>query len=168
VERFFRALASNPYRSEVTQGYSKRLLKYQDKLFTFLNHDGVPWNNNNAEHAVKKFADYRELVDGQFSEAGLKEYLVLLSIYLTCKYKGISFLKFLLSREKDIDVFRQSVNLKRPIPALELLPEGFVFSRRKRKPDWDQRHKPDSMMISRERSGKHAVGLKRAIRVRLA
>ena len=60
----------NLYGSEVTQGYTKRLLKYQDKLFTFLNHDGVPWNNNNAERAVKKFADYRELVDGQFSEAG--------------------------------------------------------------------------------------------------
>jgi hypothetical protein len=128
----------------------------------------VPWNNNNAEHAVKKFAHYREIADGQFSEAGLNEYLVLLSIYLTCKYKGISFLKFLLSREKDIEAFRQSVNLRRPPPALELCPEGFVFSRRKRKPDWDQRHKPDSVMISRERSGKHAVWPKRAIRVRLA
>ena len=138
VERFFRAVARQSYRSEVTQGYGKRLLKYQDKLFTFLNHDGVPWNNNNAEHAVKKFADYREIVDGRFSEAGLNEYLVLLSVYLTCKYKGISFLRFLLSGEKDIDVFRQSVNLRRPLPALELCPEGFVFSRRKRKPDWDR------------------------------
>jgi len=168
VEQFFRAVARHPYRSEVTQGYGKRLLKYREKLFTFLNHDGVPWNNNNAEHAVKKFADYREIADGQFSEAGLNEYLVLLSIYLTCKYKGISFLKFLLSREKDIEAFRQSVNLRRSPAALELCPEGFVFSRRKRKPDWDQRHKPDSVMISRERSGKHAVGSKRAIRVRLA
>lgn len=168
VEQFFRAIARHPYGSEVTQGYGKRLLKYRDKLFTFLNHDGVPWNNNNAEHAVKKFADYREIADGQVSEAGLNEYLVLLSIYLTCKYKGISFLKFLLSREKDVDAFRQRVNLRRPLPALELCPEGFVFSRRKRKPDWDQWHKPDSVMISRGISEKHAVGLKRAIRARLA
>jgi hypothetical protein len=167
VDRFFRTLASNPYGSEVTQGYTKRLLKYQDKLFTFLNHDGVPWNNNNAEHAVKKFADYRELVDGQFSEAGLNEYLVLLSVYLTCKYKRISFLKFLLSREKDIDASRQSVNLRRPLSALELCPEGFVFSRRrKRKPDWDQRH--TRIMTSRETSGKQAAALRRAIRLRLA
>ena len=168
VERFFRAVARQSYRSEVTQGYGKRLLKYQDKLFTFLNHDGVPWNNNNAEHAVKKFADYREIVDGRFTEAGLNEYLVLLSIYLTCKYKGISFLRFLLSRERDIDVFRQSVNLRRPLPALELCPEGFVFSRRKRRPNWDQKPKPNSMIISRQRSIKHAAGSKRAIRARLA
>jgi hypothetical protein len=82
VERFFRAVASRSYRSEVTQAYAKRLLKYQEKLFTFLNYDSVPWNNNNAEHALKKFADYREIVDGRFTEAGLHEYLVLLSIYL--------------------------------------------------------------------------------------
>ena len=78
----------------------------------------------------------------------MNQYLVLLSIYLTCKYKGISFLKFLLSREKDIDAFRQGANLRRSPPALELCPEGFVFSRRKRRPDWDRRPKPDSVMIS--------------------
>jgi len=70
----------------------KRLLKYQDKLFTFLVHDGVPWNNNNAEHAITQFAYYRELANGQMSEEGLNEYLVLLSVYQTCKYKGVPFL----------------------------------------------------------------------------
>ena len=28
-------------------------MQLMDKLFTFLNHDNVSWNNNNAEHAVK-------------------------------------------------------------------------------------------------------------------
>jgi hypothetical protein len=100
----------------------------------------VPWNNNNAEHAVKRFAYYREMADGQFWEAGLNEYLVLLSLYLTCRYKGVSFLKFLLSQEKDIDTYRQSVNVRRPLPTIELCPEGFVFFRRKRKSDWDRRN----------------------------
>ena len=142
VAQFFHTVLRQRYRSEVAEAYRNRLLKYQDKLFTFLNHDGVPWNNNNAEHAVKKFADYREMVDGQFSEAGLKEYLVLLSIYMTCKYKRISFLRFLLSREKDIDAFRRNKSLRTPRPTVELCPEGFVFPRRrKREPDWDQKHK---------------------------
>jgi len=30
-----------------------RLDKDRDKLFTFLSYDGIPWNNNNAEHAIK-------------------------------------------------------------------------------------------------------------------
>jgi predicted RecB family nuclease len=138
--QFFRTVLRERYQSEIAEAYRNRLLKYQHKLFTFLNHDGVPWNNNNAEHALKKFADYREMVDGQFSEAGLKEYLVLLSIYLTCRYKKISFLRFLLSEEKNIDAFRQSRKLRTVLPTIELCPEGFVFSRRRnREPDWDQK-----------------------------
>src|SRR4029077_18822146 len=101
VGRFFRALEPRVYRSEIAEGYQKRLLKNEGKLFTFLDHNGVPWNNNNAEHAVKAFAYYRRVSDGKMREDGLCDYLVLLSIYQTCKYRGVSFLKFLLSREDD-------------------------------------------------------------------
>lgn len=76
-------------------------------MFTFLDHDGVPWNNNNVEHAIKHFAKYRRLVNGRITESGLKDYLVLLSVYQTCDYKGIRFMDFLLSKEKDIDKFMQ-------------------------------------------------------------
>ena len=38
-------------------------------------------------------------------ESGLSDYLVLLSICQTCRYKGVSFLKFLVSGLRDIDSF---------------------------------------------------------------
>src|SRR4029434_10972847 len=98
VDKFFHAVSGRLYRSEVAEGHQKSVLTYQDKLFTFLRHDGVPWNNNNAEHAVKRFAYYREIADGYFSETGLQAYLVLLSLSVTCTYKGLSFFQFLLSR----------------------------------------------------------------------
>ena len=82
----------------------------------------IPWNNNNAEHAVKRFAYYREIADGYFSEPGLQEYLTLLSLDVTCKYKGVSFLQFLLSREKDIDVFAAGRSEKSAPPPIELVP----------------------------------------------
>ena len=72
-----------------------------------MDYDGIPWNNNNAEHAVKHFAKYRRLANGRFSERGLKDYLKLLSVLETCKYKAVSFLKFLLSNDRDIDSFAQ-------------------------------------------------------------
>jgi hypothetical protein len=125
VDRFFRDLESRVYRSELAEGYQKRLLKNEGKLFTFLDHDGVPWNNNNAEHAVKAFAYYRRVSDGQLKEEGLSDYLVLLSIYETCKYRGISFLKFLLSREDDVAVFCQRGRKKKKRPRLEVYPEGY-------------------------------------------
>ncbi len=144
VERFFRAISGQPHGSEVAEGYRTRLLKYREKLFTFLDHDGVPWNNNNAEHAIKVFAKYRALANGHFSEDGLNQYLTLLSIYLTCRYKEVGFLKFLLSQEKDIDAYGRNANRRRPLPTVELCPEGFTFSRRKRKRDWDQGELCDS------------------------
>jgi len=36
-------------------------------------------------------------------ESGLADYLVLLSLCHSCRYRGISFLKFLLSRERDME-----------------------------------------------------------------
>ncbi len=125
VARFFRALEARDYRSDVALGYQKRLLKYEGKLFTFLDYDGVPWNNNNAEHAVKAFAYYRLISDGKVREEGISDYLVLLSVYQTCKYRGVSFLKFLLSREDDIDAYCQGRRRKKGPPRLEVYPNGF-------------------------------------------
>ena len=105
VEGFFRLLSEKTFSSEVAESLRERLLKYREKLFTFIHFDGVPWNNNCAENAIKRFAYYREGTVGTMTEAGLSDYLVLLSIYQTCRYKGISFLKFLLSRELDLDAF---------------------------------------------------------------
>src|SRR5262249_13262555 len=125
VARFFRALEARVYRSELGEGYQKRLLKCPGKLFTFLNHDGVPWNNNNAEHAVKAFAYYRRVSNGQWRESGLSDYLVLLSVYQTCKYRGVSFLKFLLSGEEDVEAYCRQGRQKKLHPGLEVYPEGF-------------------------------------------
>ncbi|MCI0458922.1 MAG: IS66 family transposase [Gemmataceae bacterium] len=123
--QFFQALAGRSFRSEAAEALRQRLLKYQDKLFTFIYHDGVPWNNNNAENAIKRFAYYREDTAGIMKEAGLKDYLMLLSLCHTCRYRGISFLKFLLSRERDIDAFGTRRHARRR-PLIEVYPKGFV------------------------------------------
>jgi len=107
VARYFGKVLSCSYNSELVQKYQKRFNKTKDKLFTFLDFDGVPWNNNNAEHTIKHFADYRRNLSSQSSERGLEDYLILLSVYQTCQYKGINFLKLLVSKEKNIDVFHR-------------------------------------------------------------
>jgi hypothetical protein len=105
VERFYKWLLDKTGQSECFLKCKDRLTKYREKLFEFLHHDNIPWNNNNAERAIKAFAAYRKIADGNFTESGLKKYLPLLSIYQTCKYKDIDFLKFLLSKETNIDRF---------------------------------------------------------------
>jgi len=86
-------------------------------MFTFLDFDGVPWNNNNAEHAVKAFVTLRRVIDGVTSEKGLRDYLILLSLCETCKYKSIDFLDFLRSGSKDIEDFATGLRKPRMPPS---------------------------------------------------
>jgi hypothetical protein len=108
VDRFYKRLTHEPDISEHTAKIIDRLRKNRDKLFTFLEFDNVPWNNNNAEHAIKAFALIRRVIDGKTTEKGLRDFLILLSIRETCKYKNVDFLGFLRSGSKDIDGFAQS------------------------------------------------------------
>jgi transposase IS66 family protein len=135
VDRFFRVLETRVYRSEPAEGYQRRLLKNERKLFTFLEHDGVPWNNNPGEHAVKAFAWSREVSDGRISREGLSDFLVLLSIRQTCQYRGVSFLKFLLSGEEDVESYcRRPRKKNRPV-GLEMYPVGISRAGRRSKAD---------------------------------
>jgi Transposase IS66 family/RNase_H superfamily len=126
VAQFFEALSAQSFHSDAAQALQKRLIKYRSKLFSFIEHDGVPWNNNNAENAIKGFARYRDGTVGVLSEGGLTDYLVLLSIYQTCRYKGLSFLKFLLSHMRDVDKFCAGKLAQYPLHEVELYPKGYT------------------------------------------
>jgi predicted RecB family nuclease len=65
VERFYRWLFKRRWQSDVATKCKQRFEKNREKLFTFLSYDGVPWNNNNAEHAVKAFAALRDVSKGR-------------------------------------------------------------------------------------------------------
>lgn len=95
VETYFKKHVETEHKSELSVKYSKRLDKHWDEMWTFLEYDGIPWNNNNAEAAIKSFAQFRHRVNGQISLKGLDEYLRMLSVSQTCRYRNISFLDFL-------------------------------------------------------------------------
>jgi len=103
VLRFLDSVASKHFSSELADSYKKRFQKGGAKMFTFLDHDGVPWNNINAEHAIKRFAKFRTHANGRFSERTLKEYLVLASVFQTCEFNNVNVLEFLLSKETTLD-----------------------------------------------------------------
>jgi predicted RecB family nuclease len=146
VAIFFQSLAKQTFRSDAAEGLRGRLTKNQDKLFTFIRYDGVPWNNNNAENAIRRFAYYRDENPGRIREAGLKDYLVLLSICHACRYKGVSFLKFLLSQERDMDAFCQAPTRRRHRPTVEVYPKGVE------RPDF----RPSKMAASRQTASNDA------------
>ena len=92
-------------KSDAALRCKQRFMKNREKLFTFLHCDGVPWNNNNAEHAIKAFARLRQVISGTATKKGVEECLTLLSVAETCEYKGFDFLDFLRSGEQDVETF---------------------------------------------------------------
>ena len=105
VDRFFKRILDEGYASESAQKFQQRFRKYKEKLFTFLDYDGVPWNNNNAEHMIKRVVKLRRRIKGVTTAKGAREYLVLLSIYETLRLRNMSFLDFLVSGCLDIDEY---------------------------------------------------------------
>ena len=103
VTRFYATTICKKYNTEIAQKAQERFKRNSERLFTFLSYDNVPWNNNNAEHAIKAFSDLRDVIDGVTTERGINDYMILLSIYQTCIYREIDFLGFLRSGETKID-----------------------------------------------------------------
>jgi transposase IS66 family protein len=103
VNKFLSSVQSRELTSPVANSYKQRFQKTGAKMFTFLEYDGVPWNNNHAEHAIKRFAKYRRVFDGLFTEDSLNEYLILASVLNTCEFNNLNLLEFLLSGEKSLN-----------------------------------------------------------------
>lgn len=102
VGKFFKLVRESRWQTDVACKFARRFLKNREKLFVFLDCDDVPWNNNCAEHAIQRFAKYRATANGRNRESALSDYLVLLSVALTCEYRGANVLRFLISGERSL------------------------------------------------------------------
>lgn len=110
--RFLTQLSFADYSSEIAEKYKKRFEKSGKRMFTFLDHDGVPWNNNNAEHAIKRIAKHRRNAGGRYTEYSLEEYLVMATVFATCEFNNVNVLQFLLSKVNTLDGLLQMARRK--------------------------------------------------------
>lgn len=112
VKLFYKQINLIEYKSKNGKALFDRFNKARNALFTFLNYNNVPWNNNNAEHSFKHLAIYRKQANGLFTEKGIEDYLILLSLFKTCEFRGINFLKFLLSKERNVDSYQKNYTVQ--------------------------------------------------------
>jgi transposase len=66
----------------------KRLRGHQNDLFTFLDQDGVPFDNNHAERSIRPAVILRKNSYGNRSERGADCQAVLMSVFRTLKQRG--------------------------------------------------------------------------------
>ena len=106
IDKFYkRQIDNKTFKSESVNIFQKRFMRYRESLFTFIEHDGIDWNNNMAERNIQPIAIQRK-ISMVFREKGAERYLLFLGIAQTCKLQGKSFLKFLLSKERDVDTYK--------------------------------------------------------------
>lgn len=77
---------------------SKELKKRLNMLFTFVEVEGVPWHNNDAERAIRKGVLARKISGGRRTWKGAEVFQTLLSISETLKKKGENFIQHVEER----------------------------------------------------------------------
>jgi len=79
-------------RDEDAIRISKELRERVGMLFTFMVEPGVPWHNNNAESQIRQGVLFRKVSGGRRSWMGAWVLERLLTIYRTCRKRGVDFL----------------------------------------------------------------------------
>lgn len=69
----------------------KRLDKYRDSLFTFVDNPEVPDNNNEAERGLRPSVVMRKITGGNRSDKGARNHEVIMSVMQTWDKQGLDF-----------------------------------------------------------------------------
>lgn len=105
-ERLFN-FACDTYKSGHWERISKRLLKYYEEIFTFLEVKGLPSHNNHAERMIRPNVIFRKISFQNMSIKGAQAHEVLMSLLQTLrlqKQNPIAFFKeaYLKHRQGDL------------------------------------------------------------------
>ena len=80
-------------KQDDTVRLTKRLKRYRDALFTFVDHPKVPSDNNHAEREIRPAVIMRKNSYCNRSESGAHTQAIFMSIYRTLKLRGHDPLK---------------------------------------------------------------------------
>ena len=84
-----------PDPDDILKQIIKKVKRQQPRILTFVEYPGVPCHNNYGEFLIRIGVLKRKISGGSVSSEGANAYAVLLSIYVTCKLRGISFPKYM-------------------------------------------------------------------------
>jgi len=83
-------MACETYRDADARRLAKRLVKYGEYLFTFLDYADVPFDNNLGEREIRPAVILRKNSQSNRSERGAATQGVLMSVYRTLKLRGLN------------------------------------------------------------------------------
>jgi transposase len=84
-----------PNPNDILHEIIKKVKRQQPRILTFVEHPGAPCHNNYGEYLIRIGVLKRKISGGSVSAEGANAYAILLSIYVTCKLRAISFPKYM-------------------------------------------------------------------------
>jgi hypothetical protein len=84
-----------PNPNDILQEIIKKVKRQQPRILTFVEHPDAPCHNNYGEYLIRIGVLKRKISGGSVSAEGANAYAILLTIYVTCRLRGISFPKFM-------------------------------------------------------------------------
>lgn len=97
---------------------AKRLVRHQQTLLTFLDHDQVPSDNNRAEREIRPAVIMRKNSLCNRSENGAQTQAILMSIHRTLKLRGCDPMETIVSALQHYVRTKHLPQLPNPMPAL--------------------------------------------------
>ena len=94
-------LLATPWANAHAKRLLKRLRRYRNALFTFLDHTDVPSDNNHAEREIRPAVIIRKNSLCNRSENGATVQAILMSVYRTLKLRGLDPLETIVTALKD-------------------------------------------------------------------
>jgi len=113
-------MIDEPWKGDHAKRLIKRLRKYQGDLFTFLDQEGVPFDNNHAERSIRPAVILRKNSYGNRSEHGADCQAVLMSVFRTLKQRGHDPIRTVVSAVEQYITTKQLP----PLPAPKTTSDG--------------------------------------------
>lgn len=84
-----------PNPNDILKDIIDKVKRQQPRILTFVEHPDVPCHNNYGEYLMRIGVLKRKVSFGSKSPEGAEAYAILLSVYTTCKLRGIPFVDFI-------------------------------------------------------------------------
>ncbi len=81
--------------NDILEEIIKKVKRQQPRILTFVEHPGAPCHNNYGEYLIRIGVLKRKISGGSVSAEGANAYAILLTIFVTCRLRGISFPKYM-------------------------------------------------------------------------
>ena len=95
LEKRLDDLLNWPNPNDILKEIIKKVKRQQPRILTFVEHPGAPCHNNYGEFLIRIGVLKRKISGGSVSAEGANAYAILLTIYVTCRLRGISFPKYM-------------------------------------------------------------------------